>query len=137
MAVITKNSETKSRTKSAKITLWSLLGLIAVDLIVMLVMFIIAANGGTGTSYGGILGTPFELCTTVLWVLALVLVMVWLLTEPSFKKVEVVEEKHDLDYRTQYVRKAANPHPMANKAAAAAPKAEEKPEAPAEEEKAE
>ncbi len=139
MAVVTKNSTGKTRTKSAKIVLWSLLGLIAVDLIVMLVMFIIAANGGTGTSYGGILGTPFETCTTVLAVLAVVLVMAWLLTEPSFKKTEVEEEKHDLDYRTQYVRKAANPHPMANKTAPAAPKAEEKPaeEKPAEEAKAE
>ncbi len=128
MAVITKNSTDKKRTKGAKILLWSLVGLIAVDLIVMLVLYIIAANGGTGTSYGGILGTPFELCTTVLWIFALILVMAWLLTEPSFKKTEVVEENHDLDYRTQYVRKAANPHPLANKAAQAAPKTEQKPD---------
>ncbi len=139
MAVVTKNTNTKTRTKSAKIVLWSLLGLIVADLIAMLIIFIIAANGGTGTSYGGILGTPFEVCTTVLSILAVVLVMAWLLTEPSFKKTEVEEEKHDLDYRTQYVRKAANPHPMAGKTAPApaAPKPDELTEEAEAKEKAE
>ncbi len=111
MAVITKKSTGKTRTKSAKIILLSLLGLIAIDLIVMLVMFIVAANGGTGTSYGGILGTPFNTCAIILAVLALLLVMVYLLTEPTFKKETVVEENHDLDYRTQYVRKSAHAQP--------------------------
>lgn len=105
----------KTRSKAAKTVLWVLLGCVAATLLVMLIMFIIAAAGGTGTSYGGILGQPFNACTTVLTFFAIVLVLAWLLTEPSFKKVQEEEENHDLDYRTQYVKKAAKPHPMAGK----------------------
>ncbi len=113
MAVVTKNQNTKSRSKSAKIVLWSLLGCVAANVLVLLVMFIIAACGGTGTSYGGILGSPFNTAATVLAVLVGVLLMAYMLTEPSFKKTEPEEVNHDLDYRTQYVRKAATPRPNA------------------------
>ena len=117
MAVVTKNQSNKTRSKGAKIVLWSLLGCVAANVLVLIVMLIIAACGGTGTSYGGILGSPFNTAVTVLAVLAGVLIMAYMLTEPSFKKTEPEEVNHDLDYRTQYVRKAANPHPMAAKAA--------------------
>ena len=113
MAVVTKNQNTKSRSKGAKIVLWSLLGCVAANVLVLLVMFIIAACGGTGTSYGGILGSPFSTAATVLAVLVGVLLMAYMLTEPSFKKTEPEEVNHDLDYRTQYVRKAATPRPNA------------------------
>ena len=113
MAVVTKNQNTKSRSKGAKIVLWSLLGCVAANVLVLLVMFIIAACGGTGTSYGGILGSPFNAAATVLAVLVGILLMAYMLTEPSFKKTEPEEVNHDLDYRTQYVRKAATPRPNA------------------------
>ena len=113
MAVVTKNQNTKSRSKGAKIVLWSLLGCVAANVLVLLVMFIIAACGGTGTSYGGILGSPFNTAATVLAVLVGILLMAYMLTEPSFKKTEPEEVNHDLDYRTQYVRKAATPRPNA------------------------
>ena len=113
MAVVTKNKNTKSRSKGAKIVLWSLLGCVAANVLVLLVMFIIAACGGTGTSYGGILGSPFNTAATVLAVLVGILLMAYMLTEPSFKKTEPEEVNHDLDYRTQYVRKAATPRPNA------------------------
>ena len=113
MAVVTKNQNTKSRSKGAKIVLWSLLGCVAANVLVLLVMFIIAACGGTGTSYGGILGSPFSTAATILAVLVGILLMAYMLTEPSFKKTEPEEVNHDLDYRTQYVRKAATPRPNA------------------------
>jgi len=120
------NNEKKKRSKAAKIVLWSLVGCVAAILITMLVWVIIAATGGTGTSNGGILGLGFNMVKTALLVVVLLLIMVWMLTEPSFKKEEVIEI---VEVKPQYVKKSARPQPVK--------KAEPKPEEPKEEEKKE
>ena len=110
-----------------------MLGCVAALLATMAVMLIIGAAGGTGTQDGSILGTFWGTCTSMLTFFLVVLVLAWLLTEPSFKKVE---EEPEIDTRNQYVKKAAHPHPMANKTADA-PAAEAKADAPAAEIKTE
>lgn len=116
-------TQDKKRSKGAKIVLWSILGCVAATLIVMAVMLIIAACGGTGTSNGSILGLQWKATTTVLGVFVVALVLAWLLTEPSFKKEEEVFEVHDI-YQT-YVKKVEKPRPVVKKEE---PKTEEKPE---------
>ena len=114
------------RTKSAKIVLWVFVGLVAATLIAMGTIFIIDATGGTGTTHHW----AMPLFSTLFMIFALLLVLVWLLTEPSFKKKpEDEEELYTVD-RDSYVKKAKQPRPVANNT----PAAEEKPaeEAPAE-----
>ena len=137
------NNEKKKRSKAAKIVLWSLVGVVGAILITMLVWVIIAAFGGTGTSNGGILGLGFNMVKTALIVAVLLLVMVWMLTEPSFKKEEVIE----IEIKPQYVKKSTRPQPVKkdvpNNASAPEPKTEaeakatesEQNETPASEEK--
>ena len=125
----------KKRSKGAKIVLWALLGCFAVTLIVMAVMLIIAACGGTGTSNGSLLGLQFDVCTTVLGFFAVALVLAWLLTEPSFKKEEEVFETHDI-YQS-YVKKASTPRPVKKEVKAAPVQEEVKEEAKEEEAPAE
>ncbi len=117
------------RSKAAKIVLWVLLGLASAALLSMLIIFIIDACGGTGTTHHW----AMPLFSTLFAIFALLLLLVYLLTEPSFKKKpEDEEELYTVD-RTSYVKKAKQPRPIANNAPAAeeAPVAEE---APAEEE---
>ena len=112
------------RTKSAKIVLWVFVGLVAATLIAMGTIFVIDATGGTGTTHHW----AMPLFSTLFMIFALLLVLVYLLTEPSFKKKpEDEEELYTVD-RDSYVKKAKQPRPIANNA----PVAEEKPaEAPA------
>ena len=134
MQTNTGKNEKKKRSKAAKIVLWSILGLIGVNLIVMAVWVIIAACGGTGTSNGGILGLSFNIVTTCFGVLLAALIMAWLLTEPSFKKVEVIIIDDD---RNSYVKKSKYARPVKTaeeKAAEAAAKAQAEAEAAANEE---
>lgn len=128
-----KDKQTKKRSKAAKIVLFSILGCIGVDAIVILVKLIIGMAGGTGTQDGSILGLGFGTLFTVLGFLVLALVLAWLLTEPSFKKEETVVIDND---RNSYVKKAKTPRPLADKTGV---KAEEKKpeEKPAEEPKEE
>ena len=95
------------RSKAAKTVLWVIVGCIAVMLAVLLVQVIIAACGGTGEQDGSILGSAWNVTTSIFWVFVVALVFVWLLTEPSFKKKEE-EPEIDLSYRTQYVKKSAH-----------------------------
>ena len=115
------------RTKSAKIVLWVFVGLVAATLVSMGVIFVIDATGGTGTTHHW----AMPLFSTLFMIFALLLVLAYLLTEPSFKKKpEDEEELYTVD-RTSYVKKAKQPRPIANNNA---PAAEEKPaeaEAPA------
>lgn len=105
----TKNvNDKKKRSKAAKIVLWSLLGCVAAILIVMIVWVIIAACGGTGTINGGLLGLGWNVLTTVFGVAIVVLVAAWMLTEPSFKKEEVIE----IEIKPQYVKKSTRPQPV-------------------------
>ena len=119
------------RSKSAKIVLWVLLGLTAASLIALIAVFVIDMLGGTGTNYHW----PEPVFSALFTVFAILLVLAYLLTEPSFKKKpEDEEELYTVD-RTSYVKKAKQPRPIANNAAPAAAPAEEAPaeEAPAEE----
>ena len=124
------------RSKSAKIVLWVLLGLTAASLLALLALLVIDIMGGTGTNYHW----PQPLFSTLFAIFAVLLVLVYMLTEPSFKKKpEDEEELYTVD-RTSYVKKAKQPRPIANNAAApAAAPAEETPaeEAAPVEEKAE
>lgn len=95
------------RSKAAKTVLWVIVGCIAVMLAVLLVQVIIAACGGTGEQDGSILGSAWNVTTSIFWVFVVALVFAWLLTEPSFKKKEE-EPEIDLSYRTQYVKKSAH-----------------------------
>ena len=95
------------RSKAAKTVLWVIVGCIAVMLAVLLVQVIIAACGGTGEQDGSILGSAWNVTTSIFWAFVVALVFVWLLTEPSFKKKEE-EPEIDLSYRTQYVKKSAH-----------------------------
>ena len=95
------------RSKAAKTVLWVIVGCIAVMLAVLLVQVIIAACGGTGEQDGSILGSAWNVTTSIFWGFVVALVFVWLLTEPSFKKKEE-EPEIDLSYRTQYVKKSAH-----------------------------
>ena len=95
------------RSKAAKTVLWVIVGCIAVMLAVLLVQVIIAACGGTGEQDGSILGSAWNVTTSIFWVFVVALVFVCLLTEPSFKKKEE-EPEIDLSYRTQYVKKSAH-----------------------------
>ena len=104
----------KKRSKGAKIVLWAILGCLVATLVVMGVMLIIAACGGTGTCNGSILGLQWNVCTTVCGFFAVALVLAWLLTEPSFKKEEEVFEVHDI--YGSYVKKAETPRPVAKNA---------------------
>ena len=107
------------RTKSAKIVLWVFVGLVAATLIAMGTIFVIDATGGTGTTHHW----AMPLFSTLFMIFALLLVLVYLLTEPSFKKKpEDEEELYTVD-RDSYVKKAKQPRPIANNA----PVAEEKP----------
>lgn len=107
-----KDKQTKKRSKAAKIVLFSILGCIGVDAIVILVKLIIGMAGGTGTQDGSILGLGFGTLFTILGFLALALILAWLLTEPSFKKEETVVIDND---RNSYVKKAKTPRPLADK----------------------
>ena len=113
------------RTKSAKIVLWVFVGLVAATLIAMGTIFVVDAMGGTGTTHHW----AMPLFSTLFMIFALLLVLVYLLTEPSFKKKpEDEEELYTVD-RDSYVKKAKQPRPIANNAPAAEEKpAEEKPE---------
>lgn len=114
------------RTKSAKIVLWVFVGLAAAALISMGVIFIVDATGGTGTTHHW----AMPLFSTLFVIFALLLLLVWLLTEPSFKKKpEDEEELYTVD-RDSYVKKAKQPRPIANNAPAAEQKTAEA-EAPA------
>ena len=95
------------RSKAAKTVLWVIVGCIAVMLAVLLVQVIIAACGGIGEQDGSILGSAWNVTTSIFWAFVVALVFVWLLTEPSFKKKEE-EPEIDLSYRTQYVKKSAH-----------------------------
>lgn len=115
------------RSKAAKTVLWVIVGCIAVMLAVLLVQVIIAACGGTGEQDGSILGSAWNVTTSIFWGFVVALVFVWLLTEPSFKKKEE-EPEIDLSYRTQYVKKSAHAQVKKPAVAGGAP-------APAEDEK--
>ena len=115
------------RSKAAKTVLWVIVGCIAVMLAVLLVQVIIAACGGTGEQDGSILGSAWNVTTSIFWAFVVALVFVWLLTEPSFKKKEE-EPEIDLSYRTQYVKKSAHAQVKKPAVAGGAP-------APAEDEK--
>lgn len=115
------------RSKAAKTVLWVIVGCIAVMLAVLLVQVIIAACGGTGEQDGSILGSAWNVTTSIFWSFVVALVFVWLLTEPSFKKKEE-EPEIDLSYRTQYVKKSAHAQVKKPAVAGGAP-------APAEDEK--
>lgn len=130
----------KKRSKAAKIVLWAIAGCAFAMLIVMLVTFIIAATGGTGTSNGSILGMEFGTYSGLFFAFLALLVFVYLITEPSFKK----EEEVYVEVKPQYVKKAVNPRSFTKNeekkpaeeekpAEEAAPAVEE--EKPAEEEK--
>jgi cytoskeletal protein RodZ len=130
---------TKKRSKAAKIVLWSILGCLCAAVIAIIVWLIIAMCGGTGTGDGGMFGFKFEVLTTATGFIAVVLIMAWLLTEPSFKKEEVIIIDDD---RNSYVKKSKYARPVKTaeeKAAEAEAKAKaeaeaaEKAEAPAEE----
>ena len=120
---VTKNQDTRKRSKAAKIVLWSILGCLCVAILAIVVWVVIAACGGTGTGDGGMFGFKFKTLTGVTGFIAVVLVMAWLLTEPSFKKEEVVY----VEVKPQYVKKSARPQPV--KTQPGAGKAEEKTEA--------
>lgn len=115
------------RSKAAKTVLWVIVGCIAVMLAVLLVQVIIAACGGIGEQDGSILGSAWNVTTSIFWGFVVALVFVWLLTEPSFKKKEE-EPEIDLSYRTQYVKKSAHAQVKKPAVAGGAP-------APAEDEK--
>ena len=115
------------RSKAAKTVLWVIVGCIAVMLAVLLVQVIIAACGGIGEQDGSILGSAWNVTTSIFWAFVVALVFVWLLTEPSFKKKEE-EPEIDLSYRTQYVKKSAHAQVKKPAVAGGAP-------APAEDEK--
>jgi len=119
------------RSKSAKIILWVLLGLTAAALLSMLIIFVIDANGGTGTTHHW----AMPLFSSIFAVFGILLLLTYMLTEPSFKKKpEDEEELYTVD-RTSYVKKAKQPRPITSTATAP----EEAPieEAPAEEAPAE
>lgn len=116
------NNEKKTRSKAAKIVLWSLVGCIGAILLVMIVWVLIAAFGGTGTSNGGILGLGFNTVTTVFGVFVVALIMTWMLTEPSFKK----EEEIIVEVKPQYVKKSARPQPVKKEVSNVEPKPEAK-----------
>jgi len=136
---------TKKRSKAAKIVLWSIVGCLGAAIIAIIVWFIIALCGGTGTGNGGMFGFGFEVLTTATGFIAVVLVMAWLLTEPSFKKEEVIvidDDRNSYVKKSKYARpvktaeeKAAEAEAKAKADAEAAEKTEEVPaeEAPAEE----
>lgn len=136
---------TKKRSKAAKIVLWSIVGCLAAIIIAIIVWFVIAAFGGTGTGNGGMFGFGWKVLTTSAGVVAVLLVMAWLLTEPSFKKEEVIiidDDRNSYVKKSKYARpvktaeeKAAEAEAKAKADAEAAEKTEEAPaeEAPAEE----
>ncbi len=97
------------RTKPAKIVLWSLFGLTAASLLCMLIVFIIDACGGTGTTHHWF----WDIFPAIFAIFAILLLLVYMLTEPSFKKKpEDEEELYTVD-RTSYVKKAKQPRPIA------------------------
>jgi len=126
-----QTNEKKKRSKSAKIVLWCMVGCVAAILLAMAVWFIIAACGGTGTANGGKLGFGFDMLTTAFGVAIVVLIMTWMLTEPSFKK----EEEVYIEVKPQYVKKSARPQPVKKVEVEEAKPVEEAPveEAPVEE----
>ncbi len=98
------------RSKSAKIILWVLLGLTAAALLSMLIIFVIDANGGTGTTHHW----AMPLFSSLFAVFGILLLLAYMLTEPSFKKKpEDEEELYTVD-RTSYVKKAKQPRPTAS-----------------------
>ena len=100
------------RSKAAKIVLWVLLGLASAALLSMLIIFIIDACGGTGTTHHW----AMPLFSTLFAIFAILLLLAYMLTEPSFKKKpEDEEELYTVD-RTSYVKKAKQPRPIANNA---------------------
>ncbi len=127
----TTKQNTKKRSKAAKIVLWSILGCLCAAILAIIVWFIIALCGGTGTGNGGMFGFGFEVLTTATGFIAVVLVMAWLLTEPSFKKEEVIIIDDD---RNSYVKKSKYARPVKTaeeKAAEAEAKAKAEAEAAA------
>ena len=106
---VTKNQDTRKRSKAAKIVLWSILGCLCVAILAIVVWVVIAACGGTGTGDGGMFGFKFKTLTGVTGFIAVVLVMAWLLTEPSFKKEEVIIIDDD---RNSYVKKSKYARPV-------------------------
>ena len=70
------SKQEKKRSKAAVIVLWAIAACAFIMLMVMLVTFIIAACGGTGTSNGNILGMEFGTYSTVFFTLLALLVFV-------------------------------------------------------------
>ena len=98
------------RSKAAKIVLWILLGFVCATLLSMGIILIVDAAGGTGTTHHW----AMPLFSTLFMVFAIILVLAYLLTEPSFKKKpEDEEELYTVD-RDSYVKKAKQPRPVAS-----------------------
>ena len=100
---------TKKRSKAAKIVLWSILGCLGAIIIAIIAWIVVAAFGGTGTGNGGMFGLGWDILLTLAGIVAAVLVMAWLLTEPSFKKEEVIIIDDD---RNSYVKKSKFARPV-------------------------
>ena len=148
---VTSNTKQKTmkRSKAAKIVLWSILGCLCAAILAVIIWVVIRAFGGTGTGNGLFSRDPgFKILMTATGFIAVVLVMAWLLTEPSFKKEEVIiidDDRNSYVKKSKYARpvktaeeKAAEAEAKADAAAAeAAAKEEVAAEEPATEEKAE
>ena len=111
MEVTNKTNENKmKRSKAAKIVLWSILGCLCAAVLAIIVWVVIRALGGTGTGNGLFSRDPgFNILMTATGFIAVILVMTWLLTEPSFKKEEVIIIDDD---RNSYVKKSKYARPV-------------------------
>ncbi|MBQ8388561.1 MAG: hypothetical protein IJX46_06525 [Clostridia bacterium] len=98
------------RSKAAKITLWVLLGCTVALLLCMTGVFIVDAMGGTGTTHHW----AMPLFSTIFFVFLFLLIFVYFVTEPSFKRnPEDEPELYTVD-RDSYVKKAKQPRPVAD-----------------------
>ncbi len=119
------------RSKAAKTVLWVLLGLTSATVLCMLIVLIIDMCGGTGTTHHWF----WDIFPTLFAIFGLLLVLAYMLTEPSFKKKpEDEEELYTVD-RTSYVKKAKQPRPIAQNAPVAEEATPAEEAAPAEEAK--
>ena len=98
------------RSKAAKITLWVLLGCTVAFLLCMIGILVVDAMGGTGTTHHW----AMPLFSTIFFVFLFLLIFVYFVTEPSFKRnPEDEPELYTVD-RDSYVKKAKQPRPVAD-----------------------